>query len=612
MRMRLDARKMAIGRRLNWGFFLVISIPIFVICVFAYQMTFRSSQQKISTFSADIVLTVSENIASMVNSLDNHSIDIAYNDMLQQTLEEYRTLTDRALNAREKQLAGAISKKFIVNAQVTDITALTLDQQPVYCYGNSHFRLRPSADSVQALYDKINALNENAVFMPVNAQFEQRILPGVNFTRGNGFVLARIVVSAAHGKPIGLLVMKISDASMRKHYQDLDLGEGSMVFIVNSQSQIVSASDSRFQPGDVHQIPDLASAFSAKVNGGSADTVFDGKPYLSVYNRIEGTDWLLLGFVSYDYINRDSWALGCSIMGIGVLCLLLAFFVGRYLSGSIIAPMNRLDQVMEVVAKGDLGAANAIDDNEPDELGTLSRRFQWMANELDAQMQRTIENEQQKRDAEMRALQYQINPHFMSNTLNTIVYLAKIQGVENIERVTKALISLLLASLGKGGKMLPVRKEIETLKDYLYIQKFKFGGDVEVRFEIAPDIADNLVPSFLLQPILENALLHGISARLDSALIVISGMKVGQDLYFEIVDNGIGMDEEKVREVLSANQEKTQIPFSKMGIGNVNERIAILFGREYGLTIASTPGVMTKVMIHLPAIEEEGTPCSVS
>lgn len=193
----------------------------------------------------------------------------------------------------------------------------------------------------------------------------------------------------------------------------------------------------------------------------------------------------------------------------------------------------------------------------------------------------------------------------MLNTLNTIAYLARIQGVDNIEKVTNALINLLIASSGKESSLIPVSKEISYIRDYINIQEFKFGYPLEVRYDIDEEIKDYLVPCFILQPIVENALVHGISDMEVGGIINIIGKKNDRQLHFIIMDNGAGISEEKIQKLLKPETEERKSHLSGIGIKNVNDRIQLLFGSEYGLTINSIKNEMTEVIIKLPILYSE-------
>lgn len=594
-------RHITIQKRLNICLFLIIFIPMFSICVFAYHKTFHDSKEKISFFSSEIIMKASENIQQMVESLENNSIDIAYNDILQDTLLRYDTLSEFERFQREIEMTNICTKKFIQNSIVTDVLALTSRQEPLRCYGDTSFRLRPSLLSLQQIEAKMQTLQVSSVYYPVNQFFEQRISPGINYNRGDGFALCREIKQPEDGKKIGTLIMRIDDKQLQYKYINLNLGNGSEFMIVNADGQIISSSIGE-APGTLRS--EFLLEYGVNTLAGTKTLSFDGKDYLGVFHPIEGTDWTLWGLIPYEYINDSSQKMGLSILGIGLICTGLAFFIAGVLSKSVKQPLKKLDKAMESVVIGGFDDSK-LWDNAPDELGKLSRKFVHMTRELETQVQRLIEEERQKRAFEIQALQRQVNPHFMSNTLNTIAYLARIQGAENIEKVTLALINLMLASSGKDGSLITVDQEVSYIKDYLYIQDFRFGNIVEVGYQIAPEIRRALIPCFLLQPIVENALLHGIRDMKVGGRLLIEGNRREDTLLFSVTDNGIGMSTEQIQKALYEGPDDSSSHFSAIGIRNINDRIRLLFGDDYGLSIESVVGQMTRVQVKLPWIQQE-------
>ncbi len=598
-------RKISIGKRLNLGMFLVSFVPVFLICLFSYQKTFEESKEKISMYSSEIVTLASKNIIHMIDGLENDSIDIAYNDVLQKTLLEYDMLSEHEIYLREKKLVDICTKKYVYDSLVSDVIALTNRNQSLFCFGDSYFRLSPSQESLKWISSKVNDYRNMVAYFPVNENFEQRIYPRIAFNRGDGFALCRTIKSREANQKLGMLIIRVDESKLKEKFADLNLGDGAKVILINSDARIISSVNSRYHTGETSTELNQEELIRSKTQNGIRDVYYSGEKHLGVYNKIKGTDWILWGLIPYDYINYNSRTLGLTIIGIGSICLFFVFLTASTLVKSFTAPLRKLDTAMEMVVKGNFDST-LVQDTAPDELGDLSRKFVWMTDELNIRTEQIIEKENQKRESEIKALQRQINPHFMSNTLNTIAYLARIQGIENIEKVSIALINLMIASCGKGNGLIPVSQEISYIKDYMYIQEFKYGNVVEVQYDIDQNINGFLVPCFMLQPIIENALVHGIGNMAVGGVIRITGGKKDGRLHFSVIDNGVGMKEEKIQSILEPRIQGKKSHFSGIGIQNVNERIRILFGDKYGLTISSEQNKMTRVDIIIPPVSSEG------
>jgi len=225
-----------------------------------------------------------------------------------------------------------------------------------------------------------------------------------------------------------------------------------------------------------------------------------------------------------------------------------------------------------------------------------------MVGEIQQLLQDIKDNERQKRLVELKAYQAQINPHFLSNTLNTVRWLAQTQKATNIQSLVTSLIELLQVSMG-GDDFITLRQELEYLKDYINIQEYRYCDKFKIQYEIETEILEMPTPKFILQPIVENALIHGIDPLDHQGLIAIKGYREGQQIIITVTDNGVGIPPEKLGIIFQQDQNKDRQRFSSIGIYNVNERMKMYFGDSYGLKIESTPGVFTMVTIMLPAEE---------
>jgi len=203
---------------------------------------------------------------------------------------------------------------------------------------------------------------------------------------------------------------------------------------------------------------------------------------------------------------------------------------------------------------------------------------------------------------ELQAMQYQITPHFIINTMNSIKIMAIISRQGNIEKMTESFMRLLSAVLGKKGTISSIKEEIGNIKHYIHIMKVRFGEKFDVEYDIDPEIMNLSILSFLLQPVVENSIIHGFNEMDFGCMIYIKGYRKKDGLFIEIRDNGTGMTEEKAKKVLSQNQ-KSDNGFLSMGVYNVNRRIRLNYGHKYGLRIKIEPDGKTCVVFELPCIE---------
>lgn len=274
-------------------------------------------------------------------------------------------------------------------------------------------------------------------------------------------------------------------------------------------------------------------------------------------------------------------------------------FISIMFANKATAPVVELTLLMKEVEKGNLDIKCKI--NRNDELGILSKGFNSMVAQINNLINTLISEQEQKRLAEIKILQHQINPHFLYHTLNSIRWMSKIYKAKNIDVMVTSLIKLLKSTISNNDEYITINSEIELLQCYFEIQKFRFLDKFETQFIIDDEIKDCRIIKLLLQPIVENSLFHGIECMKQKGRIVISGSKVGEDIILIIDDNGVGMDEKMSELILEANHSTNQ-DSKGIGLKNVNDRIKLHFGEKYGLKIQSKQKVGTRVEVKIPAI----------
>lgn len=292
---------------------------------------------------------------------------------------------------------------------------------------------------------------------------------------------------------------------------------------------------------------------------------------------------------------------------IGLIALFILFMgsgLALTLTKAISRPVKRLCGKIDAISEGDFSRMEEIEG--PDELGIIGRGINDMSENVVSLMDKRVDDERQKKDLEYQILQSQINPHFLYNTLNSIKWMATIQSATGIAEMTTSLARL-MKNVSKGtAAQITLREELDLVKDYFLIQKYRYGGSIAIEYQIASeDLYQCLIHRFTLQPIIENALFHGIEPKGLAGLIVLraescESERLGRLLKISITDNGVGMSPETIESVLSGDAAPSADFFRKVGINNVNQRIRYAFGEDYGISIESVEGEYTTMTITLP------------
>ncbi len=277
----------------------------------------------------------------------------------------------------------------------------------------------------------------------------------------------------------------------------------------------------------------------------------------------------------------------------------LGIFLTKYLNHLINRPIAQLRARMNAISKGDFSPDPAIE--WEDEFGEIGRGINHLSQNVVTLMETRLSDEKKKKDLEYQMLQNQINPHFLYNTLNSIKWMATIQNAPGIAEMTTALAEL-LKNVTKGTrKVITLREEIALADNYFLIQKYRYGGSITLKKRLDPEILDNAIPKFTLQPLLENAIFHGIEPRGGVGTIEIKAGRWGTEgVELSVTDNGIGMDQKTIQDIFVSGKASPEGMFRQIGVLNVHQRIQYEFGADYGITVTSKLGFYTKISVRLP------------
>ena len=286
---------------------------------------------------------------------------------------------------------------------------------------------------------------------------------------------------------------------------------------------------------------------------------------------------------------------------IAVLTIGLAMAVMQITTG-MLRPIQVLAQAAGRISEGDLDARAEVDSR--DEIAVLADRFNDMAGNIQTLVVKVREDEQKMRKADLRLLQDQINPHFLYNTLDNIVWLIEGNEPDEAVEMVVTLSEFFRLVLSKGKEFITIRQEEQHISSYLQIQGKRYHDILDYHIYIDPEIYEYQIPKLTLQPLVENALYHGIKYKRSRGMIEITGTKEGENLYLTVADDGVGMDEDELKKLEKEISRPCKETESGFGLANVNERIRMYFGSEYGMKIWSEKGSGTRITIEIPAITD--------
>jgi two-component system, sensor histidine kinase YesM len=321
------------------------------------------------------------------------------------------------------------------------------------------------------------------------------------------------------------------------------------------------------------------------------------KRFITV-RTVPQTGWKIVGVAYYDEIVTTKRDLNQFLLGFLAVVILCVIIVSVLMSALIASPIRKLERTVKQVGEGDLNTP--IDVSGAYEVEQLSRRFNQMLQRIRQLMDQIIYEQETKRKGELEVLQSQINPHFLYNTLNSVVRLAERGKTDEVVTMIQSLSKFFRISLSKGKNFITMQEELDHIRHYLVIQSFRFKNKFRYEINAQEEVLQVQTIKLILQPIVENAIYHGIEMMPDQGLITINAELQEDLVVITIRDNGLGMTEETMNGILTGVSKNGT--GSGVGVRNVNERIGLYYGREYGLSFESELEEGTTVTIIFPAI----------
>jgi len=602
------SRNVKLRTRLVLLFMILSLIPLLVTVVLVYKGSSHAIETKISTYSVQVMEQLSKNIKRELDKLENDSVEIGFSDVVQTTLLHYDHMGEWEIENAKYIMRENHVKKFSFLHDVSDVILYTKDGKKINAYGDSGFSFNLKADYLENYLNRLDEKAGGVIWTSVNAENEYHLLEFVKsdelLSKSNGILLGRAVKSLQEGNVIGYLMIRTNERQLLNLYKDIDIGQDATIFVLDNNGVVVSSRSPSIPVTIPYSDTNMLSLLRKNFDAGNSVFTYEigGEKYLVSFAPIEGADWFVVGIIPFSYLNSNSHQIFMGAIFIGIGCFISAVLLAYLFAASILAPLERLRIAMEGAQQGDLSVT--IHDTYNDEIGQVTEHFNYMLIEMKKLMENIQKKEKQKRLAELKALQAQINPHFLSNTLNTVKFLAKAQQADNIESITTSLIQLFHMTMGKGEDMITIGEEMEYIINYINIQEYRYLNKFKINYDMEPEILECKIPRLLLQPVVENALIHGIGPMDGQGMIVVKGFFYDEDIKIIVTDNGVGIPNQKLEALFQDELKNNFMHVNGMGITNVDERIKLYFGLQYGLSIASVPGLYTTIEITIPAIRQ--------
>ncbi len=337
---------------------------------------------------------------------------------------------------------------------------------------------------------------------------------------------------------------------------------------------------------------------------GFCELTLDGESVMCFVETVGYTGWKMVSVSGKEEINMAGRRYRLVIVCIILVVLLCAMLLGSYLSRVLTEPIHHLEEDVKRISEGDLNVK--VHSSGSCEVYHLGKSIQKMTEKIRGLMRDIVREQEEKRKSELNSLQAQITPHFLYNTLDNIVWMIEDDKKEEACLSLTSLARLLRISLSKGKNVITLEDELEHVRNYLMLQSMRFADRFTYEIQMQPGIQHLEVLKLIVQPIVENAVYHGMERMYGDGEILIRAYTSQKELYISIRDNGRGMSREQLETLLDVTQEVPTKKGNGLGVRNVHERIQLYFGKQYGLTIESAIDAGTEVLLHLPAVMYTG------
>lgn len=571
-----------------YGMIIIIST---VLGVYSYKLSSNNIQTEISNTSLMDIEQISASIKSMQDDITDLSTTTILSKEFQSILKSKDPYSNENIKTCERMIDN-----FLISKNAISFIAV---------YGENGYEYYSSADGSSninnfeniksnILYKSISALkgrplwasliNNNQIFI-INNKFSK-------------VAMCRSIYDTNSLNKLGVIVVCINVPYIERTYMDGMIKDDRKLLLLDSNNKLIDSGSlnatDQISGDDLDKIVN-----NIKGDSGKYIMPLQKKETLVCYSSIENSNWKLVYLIPKSEFSRNINNILSITLIIIISCLVVSFIISMYVSNSLTSPIKNLVKVMKNVNKDEI--RRKVNFKYNDEIGILGNEYNNMIDNISDLIEKVYMLQIKEKEAELKALQAQINPHFLYNTLDTIFWRAEKAKEKDISEMIYALSKLFRLTLNNGAETTFVRAEKEFIEYYLLLQKNRYKDKLTYNIEIEEEILDYKIPKLILQPFVENAIIYGTENDAGKSIICITGAYKNGKIYFSIEDNGMGMSKEQIQKILSKEANvKENGRISGYAIYNINQRLALYYNNDYSLLINSEIGIGTNVQIIIP------------
>lgn len=588
-------RNMTLRNKLRFSYILLIIIPVTLLCVFYYYGASQSILDIAKENILDVTVKNVQIIDEQLQTIENGVVQLNVDAELFEVLESIGKASDSEILLADRKVK-AILQRYFSDQGIISVNIMT----PRYVFGdNMQFVVPAENFFASELYKKIPEKRGKIQWIPTyHAEKEFALDFAVEDKTVFSLIQRLNPVRIAPEQPNNIeylddgleavLVIHFRGIHMENIFGSSNSIDGAFYCISSADGTIVSHSDKE-KNGSMEELPWLETALTEKE--GSVLLDYRGQKVVVCYKVSDVTGWVAASVTPVgSLLNTVSMIQRFTIV-VWALLFILAMILANIFSRRIIRPIQHLVEAMKQTGSGDFGVRLSVQGK--DEMQYLTEKYNEMGEQIQNLIEQNYKSEIRKKEAEIMALNLQLNPHFLYNTLNIINMMALEEGNEDISKMLLSLSDMLQYTFRNRQELVVFNEEYIWLQNYLHIMKIRFEGKFEVQYEIEKTVYGYSIPKLLLQPLVENAIIHGFRNMSDGGILRVIAQKRGEELYLEVADNGRGMDEKELEEAWNRDR-------NRIGLNNAQMRIRLIYGERGSLQVITARGKGTRILVRIP------------
>lgn len=565
---------LSIMKKIIIYFTLVFVFSIVALTIVYEKVNTKYTLEKLEQSSLEVLESAKSNMHIIVGNVSNVSKMIISSYNIQNTL----SIDQREDRVSKNEINDYLAQ--FTNFQSNISSIYVLDYEGNKYYSENYFYKSFNLDDIKksSLYEEL--LNKNGEYI-----LKYNCAGIIKESDRNYISFIRLINNINTQEPMGIMIINIDEDKFFDFGTKLDDKYSTKIFIRDSENNFIT------KDSNIEILNKLKNEINFCINNGTTTKKIEKDNYILSNVLVEDINWSIVSVSSYNKLLEQNQYVKY-ILGYFILITFALIVIGAMiLSKFITAPINKLCESMNDVGDGKFNLVNIKTYN--DEIGQMKDRYNCLIIEITELMKEIKENEENKMQIELDLLMSQIKPHFLYNTLDSINSLALSGENKKIYKMIKALGKFYRVSLNEGNNIITIKEEIDTIKNYLIIQGMRYGDLLEGEYNLDNSCNEYKIIKLVLQPLVENSIYHGIRNKEGKGKIIISTYQEDESIYLSVEDNGLGMEESKIKDI-----------YINKGIGvglrATKERLRIFYGDEFRFIIESKIGKGTKITIKIP------------